>query len=135
MDPLRIAATKNTPEVTFDFAANRFALCGKSYPEDARSFYDPLLEKLHRHFEPSNSGDVVFDIDLTVFDSSTTRVLADLFEVLDVAGARGMTVALHWACGKGDEDLKEKGVTLAEEMTFANFTLRRKEDSAPQDGA
>ncbi|MBI4647060.1 MAG: DUF1987 family protein [Bacteroidia bacterium] len=47
MEPILIEATNRTPYVCFDSDKNIFIIEGRSYPEDAFSFYQPILNWLN----------------------------------------------------------------------------------------
>ena len=40
------AATQATPEVNFDFSAQRLVLKGEAWPENAAAFFRPLLQAI-----------------------------------------------------------------------------------------
>ena len=49
MDNIKIEAQERSPEIDFDFSANRFLIKGESYPEDVAAFYGPVIGELEEH--------------------------------------------------------------------------------------
>jgi len=96
MKPIKMDATARTPAVAFDFAANRFALSGESYPEDVREFFDPLLDPFRTHLEETSGADIRFEVRLTYFNSASSRILLEFIDGLDDAAKRGNSVEIVW---------------------------------------
>lgn len=124
MDPIKIDATMRSPTVDFDFVANRFRLHGESYPENVAEFYGPLLEKLDAHFAELRGADVRFEFELVYFNSSSAKVLMELFESLDEVAERGNAVTVLWAYEEGDENMQELGEEFAEDLEHAAFEVK-----------
>ena len=123
MEPLKIAATSRTPEIDFDFSANRFLVKGESYPEDVTAFYGPVVGKLRSHFAELAGSTVEFTFELIYFNSSSAKVLMELFESLDAVAADENEVRVVWICEEDDENMREMGKEFAEDLTQAEFRL------------
>lgn len=123
MDPINIAKTARTPQINFDFAGNKFTIAGESYPEDASTFYGPLLESIYKYFAVSSGTDINFRFELIYFNSSTAKIVMELFEALDEAAASGNQVTITWVYEAGDDNIKELGEEFSEELSDAKFML------------
>jgi len=123
MDPINIAKTARTPQIDFDFAGNKFAIAGESYPEDASAFYGLLLEKITKHFSGLSDTEISFRFELIYFNSSTAKIVMELFEALDEAAASGNKVTITWVYEAGDDNIKELGEEFSEELNYAKFVL------------
>ena len=123
MDHIVIAGTPRSPEIDFDFATNRFAIRGESYPEDVAAFYAELLRRMEQHLAALTDADVEFRFEFIYFNSSTAKVLMELFEALDAAAARGNRVQVRWAYEKDDANVQELGEEFGEELQHARFSI------------
>ncbi len=123
MQNLAIAATDSTPEVHFDFDAGQFALRGESWPENAAAFYRPLLTALES-WQPQQSGQVVVNIALRYFNSSSTKMLFSLFDLFNQLAQNGQRVALNWFFDEEDDVSEEFGQELALDFTALQVNLR-----------
>ncbi len=125
MENITLAGTDNYPAVDFSFSENRFKLSGESFMEDVTSFYGELIAKLEEHFADQTSSEIVFVFDLEYFNSSSSRVVFKLFELLDQTADNGNQVVIEWHFD--DEDIGEEGEMLAEDIEHAEFKLVEKE--------
>jgi hypothetical protein len=123
MDTIVIAKTARTPEIVFDFSAGTFLIKGEAYPEDVTDFFGPLLDKFKNHFKTLAKQTISFRIELIYFNSSTAKMLMQLFQLLDELGKRGNSVSITWAYEAEDDNLKELGEEFSEEISHAKFTL------------
>ena len=127
MDDLRIEATKFTPEILFDFNKRLLVIKGESYPENTSEFFNPVFKWAEIFFaEPSDEPTVV-NIELYYFNSSSSKVLMNFFEVLDNAGDAGHKVTVNWIYEEEDEDSLEFGEEFAEDMNHIEFKLELKQ--------
>jgi hypothetical protein len=123
MDPINIAKTARTPRVEFDFANHQFVIAGESYPEDVSAFYGPLLEQVTSFLDELSAAELSFRFELIYFNSSTAKIVMELFEVLEQAAASGNQVVITWVYEAGDDNIKELGEEFAEELSNAIFVL------------
>jgi hypothetical protein len=124
MEPIVIAATKRCPEINFDFAANTFLIKGESYPEDVDSFYAQLVDALEQHLADQKGATIRLDIELIYFNSSTAKVLMELFELMESTAERGNEVLISWQYEEDDDNMEELGSEFAEELEHATFTMK-----------
>jgi len=119
---LHVAESETEPEVVFDFAENTFALRGMSYMEDVMGFYEPLLEKLEAHVSSLSDATINFDFALSYFNSSSSRIVFQIFTLLDAAAEAGNQVTITWH-HSGDDDMLEQGEEFAEDLETATFVM------------
>ena len=93
------------------------------YPEDASAFYGLLLEKITKHFSGLKDTEVSFRFELIYFNSSTAKIVMELFEALEETAASGNNVMITWVYEAGDDNVKELGEEFSEELSEAKFTL------------
>lgn len=119
---LRIEPTVDTPLVILDPAAGQFEISGKSYPEDTREFYQPVLSWINAYVTAPNPS-TRFVFKLKYFNSSSYKPLLDIISKL--AAIKGAEVCIDWHYKKDDTDMREAGEEFADlvnvKFTYAPF--------------
>ena len=126
MNNLSIEKTKFTPEVLFDSESGVLTIRGESYPENTATFYKPVFKWLKDYFNSDNNEETKVIIELYYFNSSSSKVLMNLFEELDNAGEQGKKVVVEWVYDPEDEDSLEFGEEFAEDVGHIEFQLTSK---------
>lgn len=119
---LRIEPAADTPLVILDPAAGHFEISGKSYPEDTKEFYQPVLAWMDSYITRPNEA-TRFVFRLKYFNSSSYKPLLDILTRL--AAIKDGQVAVEWHYKKDDTDMREAGEELAElvniEFTYSPY--------------
>jgi len=113
MDPLQIKATKDSPGVNFDKQQGKFLIFGKSYPEEARKFYDPILLWLDEYIQNPNI-ETVFEFRLDYYNSSTSTMLLEILYTLEKIIQNGTKVVVIWNYLEIDDDMLDAGKEYSE---------------------
>ncbi len=125
MNPLHIPATASSPEVEFRFDAHQLALRGESFPENAAAFYGPIITALREFLAlPDADRTLVVEVALTYFNSSSTKMLFTLFDLLDKAAATGRRIQLSWEFDAEDDTIREFGEELMADFHNLEIKLR-----------
>lgn len=126
MENLYIAATISSPEVRFDAAQQSLEMTGESYPENTAEFYLPIIRVLQ---EAVREPDLPFTLSLEIIyaNSSSSKVLMDMLDMLDEAAAEGKTVNVNWYYNADNENAKEVGEEFQEDIESLSFHLLTKE--------
>jgi len=127
MDNLIIEATKYTPEIGFDAAANILSIKGESYPENTTEFYEPVFNWVKSYLEQLEDQAVTVNIDLVYFNSSSSKALINFFDVLEESAAVGKQIIVNWIHEEEDEDMIEFGEEFEEDLEAVKFNLVQKE--------
>lgn len=127
MDDLRIESTKFTPEINFDYSGRLLEIKGESYPENTSEFYNPVFKWLDDYLLENHDEVTVVNIELYYFNSSSSKVLMNFFEVLDKAAEQGRSITVNWIYEEEDEDSLEFGEEFAEDLNHLSFNLTQKE--------
>lgn len=120
---LTIAPSARSPEIDFDFRNGRFLMRGESYPEDAAQFFGPLLLAVQDHIAENPGREIVFDLTLLYFNSSTAKALMNLFEMLEQAAGTGLRVVINWHFAENDEAMREFGEDFSLDLKACVFNL------------
>ena len=121
MKAIHLPATAYTPQVDFDFSTHRLSLRGESYPENAASFYQPLIDAVVQYIGQLQETRITVDVALAYFNSSSTKMLFALFDALNEKAADGTPVVLNWFHDEDDDTIYEFGQELCEDFTDLAF--------------
>ncbi|HNR54338.1 MAG TPA: DUF1987 domain-containing protein [Flavobacteriales bacterium] len=106
---LELSPTEKTPAVSVDGPSGRFAISGCSIPENADRFYSPLQDLAERYAK-APAARTTLRIELSYFNSSSSKYLLDLMKLLaDVHASGASSVTVEWWYAKDDLDMKEAG--------------------------
>lgn len=108
MEPLTIPAGTDTPCISFNPVDSILSIEGKSYPEDTREFYEPVLTWL-KNFSDTSPKNITAVFKLKYFNSSSYKPLFDIIQLLCNLKNQQTSVSIQWHYRDGDEDMKEAG--------------------------
>jgi hypothetical protein len=107
MEVINLEATEDTPRVILDKANNIYEISGRSLPEDAAEFYEPILNWLEAL---TPEGEVNFTFKLEYFNTASSKLILDVLSKLEEKD--GITVV--WYFHEEDEDMEEAGEEFAD---------------------
>ncbi|NDF60651.1 MAG: DUF1987 domain-containing protein, partial [Crocinitomicaceae bacterium] len=82
MERYYVEATKMTPQIILDVQNQTFSMTGNSRPENPMQFYKPMFDWLNAYI-PTASDKLVFEVKMDYFNTSTSKILLDLFELFE----------------------------------------------------
>ena len=126
METLEITATKSSPEIKFNAQDNTLSIVGESYPENTAQFYEPVLEWLEAYLDELNDQQVIFNMELIYFNSSSSKALMDIFDTLEEASDDGKNIILNWIYDEENDAALEYGEEFAEDIETLTFNLVEK---------
>lgn len=129
MEKIVLPPTPRSPSVEFDFSRGRLSLRGEAYPENAASFFGPLLQAVREHLADGGQEPMEVEIDLVYFNSSSAKALMTLFQLCEEAAEGGRPVVIRWWHAPDDETIREFGEDFAEDFVHAAFELHEKEET------
>ena len=94
------------PEVNFDATTGVCEMKGESYMEEAYKFYTPLLDWIREYSLEGN--DVKLNLRLTYFNTSSSRLLLDMFDILKKSEDAGNKIQINWYYEVDDPDIKDE---------------------------
>ena len=113
METLKIEKGIDTPEIILDAENSIFIMHGRSYPEDTREFFTPVLNWVDRYVQSPNE-ETVFTFKLQYFNSSSYKPIYDILTKLAGIKEKGFAVNVTWFYKSGDNDMKSAGEEFAE---------------------
>jgi dihydroorotate dehydrogenase len=117
MKILKIEKKKGTPEVILNNESNIFEIRGESYPENSAEFYNPIIKWISEYCKDS-SRKLIFNINLTYFNTSSSKALLDIFDILEDFHQKKGKLTVNWYYYTEDESTKENGEEFAEDLAF-----------------
>ena len=124
MENIHQEGTDRHPEIDFDFSTGRFAIRGYSFPENVKSFYDPVVEPLKTYLSGLDGASVNVEFNFIYFHSSTAQVLYRLFDAMEACAEKGNAVTVTWGYEAGDDGMEEAGEDFAEDFERVQFVMR-----------
>ncbi|MBX2980672.1 MAG: DUF1987 domain-containing protein [Flavobacteriales bacterium] len=109
MNDLDLAATERTPRIVLRHALGTISIQGCSIPENADRFFGPVLDQVELYMQRPAPATVA-RIELSYFNTSTSKYLLDLFKLLEDLHASGRSlVSMEWQHAANDLDMQEVG--------------------------
>lgn len=95
------------PEVHFDAETGVCEILGESYMESTYTFFLPLMNWIDQYIKEVG-GKIEFNVKLFYFNTSATKCLLDIFEILKKYESKGGEVKVTWFYDKEDPDMKDE---------------------------
>lgn len=126
MENLVIARAEATPAISFDYLTGILSIQGESYPENAADFYAPVFNWLRSFLASDHLNKVLVNIEILYFNSSSSKVLMNFFDLLDLASTQGKLVVVNWIYDAENESALEYGEEFKEDIERIEFNLVEK---------
>ena len=126
MKTLTVEASKYTPAIELNAEANRLSIKGKSYPENTFDFYAPVITWLQEYFEQGTLAKTTLDMDIIYFNSSSSKLFFDLFDLLEEAQTDGKEITVNWYYDAENESAEEAGEDFKEDFEEMDFNIIKK---------
>lgn len=123
MQNLIIAKTESTPEINFDYSTGTLEIRGESYPENTAAFYAPVYEWLNNFFAQATKKSLTMNVEIVYFNSSSSKALMNIFDLLSEASSKGSRVAVNWIYDENNESGLEYGEEFKEDVGALEFNL------------
>ncbi|ACM92083.1 conserved hypothetical protein [Nautilia profundicola AmH] len=127
MENLYIPATKYTPEISLNAEKGIIEIRGKSYPENTFDFYEPVLKWIEEYFNCCAKDNTVVNFEIIYFNSSSSKVLFDLFDILQEAKEKN-NITINWIYDEENESAEEAGEDFKEDFPELNINLIKKSE-------
>lgn len=122
MEIWKIKPTQSTPEIVLDPTTHIHKIKGESYPENSMEFYKGVFDWLDKYVESlDDNQEVIFNIELIYFNSSSSKVFMDIFDIFDDACESGKNILVNWIYKEDNEAILEYGEEFAEDYENLNF--------------
>lgn len=115
----------NTPYVELNKEKCTLTIKGKSYPEHADRFYDPIIKEVDKCVGSMSNSKVTINLALEISNSVSTKCL---FTLVNNIYKISLGMDVYWYYESGDEDMLEEGEIFQNSFPKANFHLIKVED-------
>lgn len=119
------------PGIILDRNSGKFEISGKTCPEDAIEFYDPVFEWLDEYANDP-IDETVFNFRLTYFNTVSSKIIMMIMFRLEELSEDGHNVKVKWFYPEDDEDIEEAGVDY-DGMLEVDFEMIAYDDDNPDD--
>lgn len=118
-DDVYIKGSAETPEIVLNSSEGEIKFAGRSMPEDAKAFYQPLKEWIQKYAEsPAPGTRVVFGYEY--FNTSSSKMIMELIEEVKKIQEKDNQLRLEWHYLEDDDDMLEAGEDY-EDILDVNF--------------
>jgi hypothetical protein len=116
MNTLDIPQSSSTPLIRFEAAERKMSISGESYPENSFGFYAPVIGWVKEYL--SGPNELHLDIDVSYMNSSSTKCMLDLLDLLEDAHVRGAKVTVAWRYDRENPRSLDLAEEFQEEVTL-----------------
>ena len=92
---LTLAGTTSSPTMRCTLDPLRIFMQGDSYPENAFELFNPVLQWAETALESSVEPFLV-ELELIYLNTSSVRIMMELFDILEAAHLKGRRVSVNW---------------------------------------
>ena len=104
MNPIQIEATQETPKVILDADQKIFEITGRSLPEDAGKFYDPIISWLQIYSHTKEEA-IQIELKLEYLNTSSNKLLLEVLTTVEkISGSK-----VIWYYEEEDTTMQDAG--------------------------
>lgn len=115
MEVLSIKGTSQYPEVLLDHRKGTISLSGNSLPENAKGFFDPIIDWIEEYISNPFSETTV-SIRMTYYNTPSSKILFQILKKLEAIHAGGHKITIVWYSPEDDPDMKDAGIDYSENV-------------------
>jgi hypothetical protein len=119
MEDLFVQGTDSLPTISFR-SNGELKITGRALPEDANSFFRPLLDWL-RNF---SADEVNIEFNLDYFNTSVSKQILDMFKIIE-GNPANKVIKIKWMYEDGDDEMLESGEIYSEMLKRFQFTYHK----------
>ncbi|WP_374351232.1 biofilm regulation phosphoprotein SiaC [Chitinimonas sp.] len=119
---LHLAKTQSTPAVEGHWGAGVLSMQGDSYPENSYELYGQVIGWVERYLAECERP-LTLELRLVYLNTSSIKVMMDIFDLLEDAHRQGRNVAVNWYYDPRNERVAELAGEFKEDCSFA-FEIR-----------
>lgn len=112
---INILPGKSTPRVLLDDINSKFVIEGQSYPENSSVFFQPLIAWFNNYLD-TNDKELNLEVKLLYINTSSTKAIFYIFDLLDEAFKRGKKTRITWYYDAQNEMARDTGEELMEDL-------------------
>ena len=117
---MEIKAQLNKPYIKLDKEKCILTFKGKSYPEHAKDFYEPILGEVISCSDEIEGEIITVNIMLEIMNSLSTKYI---YKILKIIEGRSKKLNINWYFENDDEDMEDEGYLFKDSFKSTNFEL------------
>lgn len=117
MNELLIDSTQSSPAIRGDWENGILYMKGDSYPENSYELYADVVAWVN-HFLTTRTSPLTLELTLVYLNTSSIKVMMDIFDEMEEAFQTGRTVAVKWFYDKENERVAELAEEFKEDCSF-----------------
>ncbi|NEQ55097.1 MAG: DUF1987 domain-containing protein [Leptolyngbya sp. SIO3F4] len=117
MKNLSLEKTLKTPYIHFDAVNGHLLMEGRSIPEDAYMFYQPIYQWLEQYVL-ENEKKTIIEFKLEYFNTSSSKCILEVLHILEKINDK-QPVEVKWFYDEDDEDMYESGENYSQIIELA----------------
>ena len=109
MEDLIIHTSPETPyfpKVNFIYGTGVCEIIGESFMEETYKFYAPIMAWLEQYM--SEKKKIIFNLKLTYFNTSSSRSILDILDLMKDYRENGGDVEVNWYYDPNDPDMEDE---------------------------
>ena len=123
MSDLEIQATQSSPSIRANSQSGTLEMRGDSYPENSLEFFTPLVQWV-REYLCESQNPLRLDLHLLYLNTSSVKVMMDIFDLLEDAHRNGKKVQVCWYYDRENERIAELAEEFKEDCSFSFEIVR-----------
>jgi hypothetical protein len=108
MKKLYIKETLNSPKVLFDPSKKRYEISGKSFPENSKTFYEPVFEWISE-LTVADADKMQLSLMFDYISSSSVITIKQLLARVKIICDKGADIQVMWHYDAADPDIRDIG--------------------------
>lgn len=112
-----LEATQSSPAVQTSWETGTLTMRGDSYPENSFGFFAPVVSWVQGYLAEGN-GPLRLELRLLYLNTSSVKVMMDVFDLLEEAHGDGREVSVIWYYDRENERIAELAEEFKEDCTF-----------------
>lgn len=108
MELVHIEKTQDTPEVKLNPESGHLEFYGRSYPDDAKAIFNPILEWLEEYIKSPNE-ETIAEFKFTYFNTASSKMILEILDRLARINENGKKITINWHYKEIDEDMLDAG--------------------------
>ncbi|MDX9770953.1 MAG: DUF1987 domain-containing protein [Tenuifilaceae bacterium] len=115
MDVLSIKGTSQYPEIQLDGNAGKLSFAGNSLPEDAKGFFEPIIDWIVSYIEnPCEETTLTFR--MIYYNTPSSKIIFQILKRFEAINNKLSRVKIIWEYPDDDIDMKYAGSDFSESV-------------------
>jgi hypothetical protein len=127
MEILELKETEYTPYILLNAEKREFIIRGNSFPENTFEFYKDVINWFDNFLETSSKESITISFEINYFNSSSSQLFFQLFDMFDEASSDGFPIEIDWIYEEDNVSAEEAGEDFVEEYENLSIKLVIKE--------